>query len=67
MNPKPFLSLNHFTVPVAILFPLRDVFCETRRVLDAAAAKTLGTGFFEPTLETVVLLEGGQRRCAESG
>src|SRR3954468_11379363 len=34
MNPKPFSSLNHFTVPVAICFPSRDVMCgETREVL----------------------------------
>src|SRR5690348_4165492 len=32
MNPKPLSSLNHFTVPVAILIPPGYVRCETRRV-----------------------------------
>jgi hypothetical protein len=31
MNPKPFSSLNHFTVPVAIVSLQRCVRCETRR------------------------------------
>src|SRR5215211_7787921 len=35
MNPKPLSSLNHFTVPVAIVVPLRGMcHCETRRMLE---------------------------------
>src|SRR4051812_39277408 len=30
MNPKPFSSLNHFTVPVAIFVPLRGM-CTAKR------------------------------------
>src|SRR6202171_6636137 len=33
MNPKPFSSLNHFTVPVAIVFPPASVVLRTRRLL----------------------------------
>src|SRR3954470_7360567 len=33
MNPKPFSSLNHFTVPVAIGSSQEVVCCETREVL----------------------------------
>src|ERR1035438_1018827 len=33
MNPKPLSSLNHFTVPVAILFPPALIVLRTRRLL----------------------------------
>jgi hypothetical protein len=34
MNPRPFSSLNHFTVPVAMCVASREVRCgETREVL----------------------------------
>src|SRR4051794_39118026 len=43
MNPKPFSSLNHFTVPVAIGSSQEVVCCETREVL-------------KPPLRTLALL-----------
>src|SRR5437660_7164387 len=40
MNPKPLSSLNHFTVPVAIVPSRGYVRCETRRCNEATTAKT---------------------------
>src|ERR1700759_3462332 len=37
MKPKPFSSLNHFTVPVAICSSWEIVCCATREVLKATA------------------------------
>src|SRR5437764_11419253 len=46
MKPKPFSSLNHFTVPVAILLP-SGVLCTAKRggCLNATTAVTRGTAF----------------------
>src|ERR1039458_1250130 len=33
MNPKPLSSLNHFTIPVAIVFPPALIVLRTRRLL----------------------------------
>src|SRR5688572_10121383 len=51
MKPKPLSSLNHFTVPVAIVFPPGYVHRETRSVLRATTARTLGTASVERLLD----------------
>src|SRR5919205_921883 len=51
MNPNPLSSLNHFTVPVAILLPSRYVHCETRRVHRGNNCENAGHGCVERTLD----------------
>src|SRR5581483_697174 len=59
MNPKPLSSLNHFTVPVAILFPPEVCALRNAEGADATTAETLGTTLSSGTLDRDFSLAGG--------
>src|SRR5512139_4163645 len=64
MNPKPLSSLNHFTVPVAIVLPLRLSALRKRGGRhQATTSETRRTALVERTLDPY----GQCRDCACSG
>src|SRR5215216_419596 len=63
MKPKPLSSLNHFTVPVAILLPLQEARCGERRRFVLQLLRNAGTVLHRahrPALTTIAV--GSARR-----